>query len=223
MAVGADEPVLDLAHLAFTHDRLKRFQKALLIAHRDVIEQEPRFGEPAFGGDSADSLRAPADESDRERFGIRAPHDADVDAFDEIPVLPLLGLLAPQALDLELRDPSLASALLLLAESLLGAEQLPAPARQLGEDRDLGAQDMRVERLLDVVDGSVVVAFVNEGLVVVHRRDEDDRDIAHARASLDDREAVSKPSMPGICTSMRMSAGSCSRGTVASPRRIRPW
>ena len=56
---------------------------------------------------------------------------------------------------------------------------------EVDEDRDLRAEDVRVEGLEDVVDGAGRIAAEDVPLVLRDRRQEDDRDRRRARAALD--------------------------------------
>ena len=60
-----------------------------------------------------------------------------------------------------------------------------ALAEQLHEDVDLGAEDVRVERLEDVVDGAELVAAEDIRLAARQRGEEDDRRVAGAVALAD--------------------------------------
>ena len=74
----------------------------------------------------------------------------------------------------------------LLRGELLGLlADLPVLLPQLDEDRDLRAQDLRVERLEDVVDRADLVAAEDVLLLLRERRQEDDRDRARPLALLD--------------------------------------
>ncbi len=93
----------------------------------------------------------------------------------------------------QLGDLGLAAALLGLAQELGLADDLLAAAVELDEDLDLGADDVGIDRLQDVVDGPDLVAAVDALDVLDRRREEDDRDVLAADALLDqprDLEAV---------------------------------
>jgi hypothetical protein len=61
---------------------------------------------------------------------------------------------------------------------------------QLDEDRDLGQEDLRIERLEDVVDSARRVAAKDLLLVLRDRRYEDDRHVTRALALLDQRRGL---------------------------------
>ena len=67
---------------------------------------------------------------------------------------------------------------------------LAALLPQLDEHRDLRAQDVRVDRLEDVVDRAGRVAAIDVRLVLRERRHEDDRDVPRALALLDQRREL---------------------------------
>ena len=75
----------------------------------------------------------------------------------------------------------------MVAQQLLLAAQLRVLAVQLDEDRDLGAKDVRVERLRQVVDGTARIAAEDVLLLRRDRRQEDDRDRARLLPLLDER------------------------------------
>jgi hypothetical protein len=69
-------------------------------------------------------------------------------------------------------------------QRLAGAQRVVG-APQVDEDRDLGAQELRVVGLEEVVDGARGVAAEDVLALLGDRRDEDDRDVARALALLD--------------------------------------
>ncbi len=136
-------------------------------------------GEPARAQDRFGRLREVAlhhrvDVVERALRG-RGPHLLR-DALGDEPVRGggRLGLLAmmPRLRQRVLQLVTLALALVehrrLLPDRLAGAVQLD-------EDVDLGAQDVRIERLRQVVDGTVRVALGDVGRRVAERAEEDDR------------------------------------------------
>ena len=74
---------------------------------------------------------------------------------------------------------------LLPAQGLVAARELLPLLVQLDEDGHLGAQDRRVERLEDVVDGARLVAAEDVLRLLADRRQEEDRDVPRALAPLD--------------------------------------
>jgi hypothetical protein len=76
---------------------------------------------------------------------------------------------------------------LLLLELLRLTPKLLRLLMQLDEDRDLRAQDFRIERLEDVVDGAGGVAAEDLLLVLRDRGDEDDGHVLRPLALLDQR------------------------------------
>ena len=62
---------------------------------------------------------------------------------------------------------------------------LALEVEEVHEDGDLGAQDDRVEGLVQIVDGPDVIAAPRVDGVPVGRRQEDDRDVARALTRLD--------------------------------------
>ena len=73
----------------------------------------------------------------------------------------------------------------LLAEQRLAAAQLDRPLPQVDEDRDLRPEDLRVERLHQVVHGARLVAPEDVLGVLGDRRQEEDRDGARPLSLLD--------------------------------------
>ena len=76
---------------------------------------------------------------------------------------------------------------LLVFQELRLALQLLGLLVQLDEDRNLRAQDVRVERLEDVVDSAGLVPAEDVLVVLRDRRHEDDRDVPRALTLLDQR------------------------------------
>src|SRR3954447_24011702 len=76
---------------------------------------------------------------------------------------------------------------LLVFQEVRLALQLFVLRVQLDEDGNLRAQDVRVERLEDVVDGARLVPAENMLVVLRDRRHEDDRDVPRSLALLDQR------------------------------------
>src|SRR6266508_437446 len=79
---------------------------------------------------------------------------------------------------------------LLLLEQLGLAAKLRVLLVQLDEDGDLGAQDLRAERLEDVVDRAGRIAPEDLLLVLRDGRDEDDRNVLRPFALLDQRSGL---------------------------------
>ena len=80
---------------------------------------------------------------------------------------------------------------------------------QRDEHRNLGVQDLRDHRGEQEVGGAALVSLQAVDFIGQEGGHEDDRDVGRARP-LVDRSAVSKPSMPGMFTSSRITAKSCS-------------
>ena len=76
---------------------------------------------------------------------------------------------------------------LLLVQLLRLLAQLPVLLPQLDEDGDLRAEDVRVDRLEDVVDRAGRVAAEDVRVLLRERGQEDDRDVLRALALLDQR------------------------------------
>jgi hypothetical protein len=76
-------------------------------------------------------------------------------------------------------------------EDVLGFVLERAPADllaahvQVAEDAHLGAEDLRIDRLEQVIDRALLVAFEDVGGLAAQRGDEDDGDVARLLALLD--------------------------------------
>ena len=101
----------------------------------------------------------------------------------------------------------------LLAQPRLGlAQQLGLPAHfealamQVGEDGDLGLEDLGLHRRRHVVDGAERIGLGQLGLDRIGGQKQDGRVRDSGRCRI--RLAVSKPSMSGMWTSSRIAANS---------------
>jgi hypothetical protein len=79
---------------------------------------------------------------------------------------------------------------LAVAQHLCLSSQLERLAVEVDEDRDLRAQNVRIERLEEVVDRSGGVALEDVDLFLRDRRQEDDRNRPRLRALLDQRRGL---------------------------------
>ena len=101
-------------------------------------------------------------------------------------VLPSIGFLQRRRRGLERRR-ALSDALLEFGVEPLERARLPI---QLGEDADLGAQDLRHDRHRHVVHGAALVAAEAIEIRQQERRDEDDRRLLKARMLPDHRRQL---------------------------------
>ena len=189
------------------HDR------ALTVAHRQSARQVPAVrqvrgaleAELVLVGLARCERVLPVLESVGEVLGMYAVHPAGLDELGErqlevveralVHVVELaVRERGPDLVGLRLREEpvplfALAANLreLLVFQELRLALQLLGLLVQLDEDRNLRAQDVRVERLEDVVDSAGLVPAEDMLVVLRDRRHEDDRDVPRALALLDQR------------------------------------
>ncbi len=167
LAAGAQEPVLDLEGLAREERLLAACDRGRQVV--GMHDEMPRV-RPGVGQRHARVLEPAPVEVRRGTGDVGRPDDLR-HRIRELAVALLAGTLERCEL---------------LRVQLLGLHlQLPVLLPELDEDGNLGAEDVRLDRLEDVVDRTSRVAAEDVPLLLRQRGDEDDRDVLRALAPLD--------------------------------------
>jgi hypothetical protein len=177
-AVGPHEPVLQGHAGPARGEPRYRGPHPGAVVIREALDPEARLAGPAVVLEAEERPGARAHERAGERDRVEDPDDRVGDPLDEGSVAALRGLVAPQALQLQLRQLERVRAALVVAELLGLGEELALRAVKGGERGHLRAQHLRPDRLQEVVDAAALVPGQLLVLVLAVAGHEHDGDVA---------------------------------------------